>query len=276
MSPVTVQHLFIYPVKSLCGVEVDSIEFTEFGPKDDRCYMLIDANQRFVTQRSHPVLSQFRLVAQENGWLVKFGDHQSPVITHQKCSDFIFQTKVWNSAIQVREKCRHISDWFSEQLDELVRLVEFDDLETRFSQIADHQSPLSFADAYPLLICNSESLRLLSQRLNVHLAMQRFRPNVVISMEENTEFLVSSFRMESGELLVGPPCVRCNIPAIDPETAVYQRDLHKQLKAELLRDGQVVFGVNASPLHLKTLTVGDSLSPVMRPSPDISPKSFSG
>lgn len=263
MSPITVQQLFIYPVKSLCGVEVPAIEFTEFGPKDDRRYMLVDSKRRFVTQRSHPVLSQFRLSAKDNGWIVKFGNSESPVIYPDKCSDNVFETKVWNSVVQVREKCKDISGWFSEQLDELVKLVEFDDLESRYREIDGHRSPLAFADAYPLLICNSESLESISKAVNSRLAMCRFRPNIVIAMEPNAEFYISSFTVSGGELLLGPPCVRCNVPAIDPRTAVYQSELHSALKQLLLRDGQVVFGVNAAPCHLKRLCVGDELTAVI-------------
>ncbi|TCS42444.1 MOSC domain-containing protein [Reinekea marinisedimentorum] len=263
MSPIYIQQLFIYPIKSMGGVAVPAIEFTEFGPKNDRRYMLVDSKHRFLTQRSHPILAQFKLSAKDGGWVVKFDNRESPVIYPEQCSDDVFETKVWKTPIQVREKCQDISGWFSEQLDELVKLVEFDDLESRYQQIDGHKAPLAFADGYPLLICNSDSLTALSKRVNCNLSMRRFRPNVVVSMQANAEFIISSFTTDGGELLLGPPCVRCNIPAIDPETSVYQAELHKQMKAELLRDGRVVFGVNAAASHLKKLSVGDELTPVI-------------
>lgn len=258
ISMIEIQQLFIYPFKSFAGVSVNSIQFSEFGPVDDRCYMLIDQNHRFVTQRSHPQLSQFKPEFTDRGWTVHYGEDKSPVIPADSASDCCFETQVWKTELQVREKSKEISSWFSNHLDELVRLVEFDDLESRYQQIDGHRLPLAFADAYPLLICNSESLDLVSAEVGCKLTMARFRPNVVVKMEANSEYLLSSLNSpEGGELIIDIPCVRCNVPAIDPETAVYQKSLHRDLKQALKREGQYVFGMNAGAVGLSELTVGD-------------------
>ncbi|WP_026224283.1 MOSC N-terminal beta barrel domain-containing protein [Marinobacter gelidimuriae] len=52
-----VHSLFLYPVKSLAGIAVDSFELDEFGPAGDRRWMLVDDECQFVTQRTLPQLA---------------------------------------------------------------------------------------------------------------------------------------------------------------------------------------------------------------------------
>lgn len=51
------ERAFIYPVKSLRGVEVASLELDDLGPVGDRRWMLVDDAGRFVTQRQFPKLA---------------------------------------------------------------------------------------------------------------------------------------------------------------------------------------------------------------------------
>ena len=52
-----VHSLYLYPVKSLAGIEVDAFTMDEFGPAGDRRWMLVDDEGRFVTQRKFPQLA---------------------------------------------------------------------------------------------------------------------------------------------------------------------------------------------------------------------------
>jgi len=231
MPSTIIQDLYLYPVKSLAGVKVDQIDFNAFGPIDDRRYMLVDHKHRFLTQRSHSVLSQFTLQKTANGWMVFSPKGQSILIEADSDSDDIIETSVWKTLLKTREVSKKVSQWFSEQIDEMVLLVEFDDLETRYKQILDHSAPFKFADGYPLLVCNSESLNDLNQRVNVAMDMLRFRPNVVVSLPAQSEYQVAKLvNASNGSLIFAEPCVRCNVPAIDPKTSVFQRELFIQLK----------------------------------------------
>ena len=57
-SSCYVSGLYYYPVKSLKGISLESAEIDEFGIRYDRRFMLIDDKHKFVTQRTHPLLSQ--------------------------------------------------------------------------------------------------------------------------------------------------------------------------------------------------------------------------
>ncbi len=262
MQKTKIEQLFIYPVKSLAGVQVSSIKFSSSGPVDDRRYMLVDQNNRFLTQRSHAILSQFQLTKVASGWQVFSPDGDSIVIQSQDSTERTLQTKVWKTEISVREKSKLVSSWFSNHLDELVRLVEFEDLESRFSNVNGHQVPLAFADGYPLLICNDQSLAWLSEQVGCALSISRFRPNVVISLASNDEYKLVSLASDThASIQIAEPCVRCNIPAIEPKTSVYQKELHQKMKRALMQNNKVIFGVNAAAVNVCVLRVGDEFTP---------------
>ena len=49
--------LFHYPVKSLRGVAVETLDLGARGPLHDREWMLVDPNGRFLSQRSTPLMA---------------------------------------------------------------------------------------------------------------------------------------------------------------------------------------------------------------------------
>ena len=51
---LTVSELFIYPIKSLGGISVSSAKISDRGIDFDRRWMLVDENNRFLTQREVP------------------------------------------------------------------------------------------------------------------------------------------------------------------------------------------------------------------------------
>ena len=55
-----VHSLYVYPVKSLAGIQVSSFLLDEFGPADDRRWMIVDSEREFVTQRSNPELAMIK------------------------------------------------------------------------------------------------------------------------------------------------------------------------------------------------------------------------
>jgi len=256
-----IKALFVYPVKSLGGASVSMLHFNSSGVVNDRRYMLVDGKNRMLTLRSHCQLSQFHLTQVERGWQVSNQQGDSILVDDEASTDQLIETEIWSTPIRTREKSRLVSQWFSEQLDELVRLVEFDDLETRYCAVDQHQVPFAFADGFPLLVCNTSSLSQLSRALDHPLAMARFRPNVVIELPVDAEYQVIALNSDDGgQLLFTEPCVRCNVPAIDPLTGVFQKDLHPQLKAQLKRAGKVVFGMNAAAIRCRQLSIGQELA----------------
>jgi len=55
----TISDLYIYPIKSLGGIPVSEARLTDRGLEHDRRWMLIDENNRFLTQRENPEMALF-------------------------------------------------------------------------------------------------------------------------------------------------------------------------------------------------------------------------
>ena len=260
MNKTIIEQLTVYPIKALKGVSVKQLKFTSFGVENDRRYMLINAQHKMITQRSHSVLSKFCLEQVSGGWKVIAPDLTEIVIFDEDTTDHLLETQVWKNSIKVQEKSKTVSQWFSEKLDEFVLLVEFQDVETRIKDKGGVSGPLAFADGYPLLVCNMNSLKALSQRIGRQLEMDRFRPNIVVSLPVDSEYSLSELEVAAGKhIKLVDPCVRCNVPAIDQQTSAFDRELHETFREVLKRDEKTIFGVNAIATGLKVLSVGDEV-----------------
>jgi uncharacterized protein YcbX len=218
----------------------------------------VNAQRKMITQRSHSVLSKYSLEQFAGGWRVAAPDLSTIDILDDESTDVLMETYVWKDVVKVQEKSKIVSQWFSEKLDEFVMLVEFQDVENRIKSTNGFSGPLAFADGYPLLVCNKNSLTDLNQQLGRDLEMDRFRPNIVVSLPGQSEFLTKGLVNGSGNTLdFVSPCVRCNVPAIDQLTSAFDRDLHEALKQKLTRDDKTVFGMNAISKGISTIKVGD-------------------
>ncbi len=62
---MNITQLTVYPVKSLKGIDLQQSELYTHGLAWDRRWMLVDAQQRFVTQRQLPALATIGVALDE-------------------------------------------------------------------------------------------------------------------------------------------------------------------------------------------------------------------
>ncbi len=67
---LTLSEIFIYPIKSLGGISLQTTEVERRGLKYDRRYLLVDENGMFMTQRDFPQMAFLKLSFAENGFSV--------------------------------------------------------------------------------------------------------------------------------------------------------------------------------------------------------------
>lgn len=58
--------IWIYPVKSLGGIRMASAEVMPKGLRYDRRWILIDHENKFMTQREHPRMALFKMSLDQN------------------------------------------------------------------------------------------------------------------------------------------------------------------------------------------------------------------
>lgn len=259
-TSVTLTELWIYPIKSLPGLSVDRLSFDSAGPVDDRRWMLVDDKGRFVSQRGMPRLANFRLAVDDDGYRVTAPDGDSVVVPRLSDDGEPVTVTVWKDTVDAFEVGSQWSRWFSDKLDQPVRLVQIGTTSARRigdPQASDHER-VGFADGYPLLVCSEASLAELNQVADLNLDMRRFRPNVVVrGLEPRSELMLGRLTVSSGRIDLVKPCTRCNIPAIDPDTATYQKAVAAQLKAQCEWNGSTVFGANGIARGIEALSIGD-------------------
>lgn len=247
--------LYIYPIKSGAALSVTTCGLDERGLVGDREYMVVDADDRFLTQRQEPRLA-----------LVRWDPPQvvTPIGQAHVEPGSRRQVTVWKYTGPAVDCGDAVAEVLSDFLQRRCRLVRTSALHSRRSD--DDRSPVAFSDGYPLLLTSEESLAALNERLPHPLPMNRFRPNVVVTgagaFEEDTwrEILLGSAPAE-----VVKPCMRCAITRVDQATG-RRVDLEplKTLASFRRVPGGVLFGQNVVHSGPGVLTVGDEVQVLSR------------
>ncbi|MEP6720942.1 MAG: MOSC N-terminal beta barrel domain-containing protein [Variovorax sp.] len=260
----TIARLFVYPIKSCAGVELPEALLTETGLEFDRAWMVVDANNEFVTQRElprmaliRPQLKHLEMVLRAPGMLalhIAFDRVEQPV-----------RVKVWNDQVAAYDMGDIAAQWFSDFLSEpgrpqKLRLARFDPEQKRLSNLqwtGGIEAQNQFADGYALLVASEASLAELNDKLlaagHAAVGIERFRPNIVLAgIEAQDEDRVETMHIATGEgearLQPVKPCSRCSIPDIDPATGVATPEVGDMLRTwrqNARLDGAITFGMNA-------------------------------
>lgn len=253
-----------YPIKSCRGIPLPAADVGVRGLENDRCWMLIDADGRFVTQREHPRLALVEVTPQGGGLRVT-APGRAPLAVPPRCAD-ARQTsvRVWRATLEAAVADDAVNAWFSDYLGFDCRLVGMSD---RHRRAVPHPAALpgdevGFADGAPLLLISSASLEDLNSRLERPVEMRRFRPNLVVTADAPfAEDRWRRIRIGGVELAVAWACKRCVLTTVDPDAGCKDPDGEplRTLKTYRRIGGGILFGQNLIPRALGRVTVGDAV-----------------
>lgn len=264
-----VERLFIYPIKSLGGIEVSEVIIETRGFRYDRRYMLVDEKGSFITQRDNHLMALFHSALVRDGIRVSFRGEalsDSVVIPYETDSGKIRQVQIWQDTCTAIEMSEDVNEYFSERLSQKCVLVYMPDSSNRMvdRQYAQYDEITSFADAFPILLIGSASLDDLNTRLPEHerLGWNQFRPNLVIKTEVPfEEDNWQTFKLGNAILQCVKPCARCVITTINQESAIAGKEPLKTLATYRTQNSKVMFGQNVLiKSYGEILRVGDELS----------------
>lgn len=241
-----VSELYIYPVKSLGGIALDKAEITDRGFKYDRRWMLIDDNNRFLTQREHYNMALFKLQLTAEGIVVRF-EEDAFTIPFQPQTTITEQVTIWEDTCAATIVSDNANTWFSEKMQIPCRLVYMPENSLRKvdTAYAKQEEIVSFADGYPFLLIGQASLDELNGRLPSAVPMNRFRPNIVFT--GGTPFQedeMQQFRIGDINFFGVKPCGRCVMTTVDQQTAVKGKEPLKTLASYRTSNKKVLFGQN--------------------------------
>lgn len=256
MIAVTLSQLYVYPIKSCGGYSVSSVEVAETGLKHDRTFMLVDKQTgQFVTQRTFPhmalISTEYKL-----GAIVVRAPGMMRLDLPLDVAGEPMEVTVWKDTLKALDMGEVAAHWFSTFLKHPLRLVRFDPEVDRICNrrwTGQHEARLEFADGFSLLVMSNASLVQINQRLAQTGAkpveMNRFRPNIVLegldAFEEDAVGL-----LQFGEVILKcvKPCVRCEVPNIEPKTGQLSQEPINTLagfRTNAQMKGAICVGMNA-------------------------------
>jgi MOSC domain-containing protein len=263
-SAIRVTGLFVYPVKSCAGIPLQEARLGARGIEQDREFMLVGADHRFLTQRELPRLALVHPTLGPDGCLrLEAPDYSSFQLAPGACGER-YEVVIWRDTVTSVDQGNEVSEWFSTFLKTDVRLVRMptDVVRTVDQTYAPRSTDqVGFADGYPALLISEESLQDLNGRMAQPLPMNRFRPNIVvrgagIPFAEDTW---SKVRIGSVPFDVVKACARCAITTTDQGTAARGEEPLATLATYRRVPRGVLFGQNLVHAAQGVISVGDTL-----------------
>lgn len=224
-----VASLFVYPVKSMAGIQLHSAKMLTSGIEGDRQFMVVDDEGRFVSQRQYPrlacvhpeVTSDFIRLHYSGSF---FEADLKPDVCHTTT------VKVWNDVLQaLLVGGKDFSDWLNWVIQPNIerrfrfaravgtlRPVKRDYLGKEIAEVA-------FADRYPYLIVSKESTLSLQSAASIPIDVECFRPNIVIEgLPAYSEEAISVLCCERNNLMLGlrRNCQRCGMVNIQQSSGL--------------------------------------------------------
>lgn len=198
-----------YPVKSGRVIDLAAATLGRHGLLFDRSWLIVDAQDRFITQRSHPALARLEASPSDDGSLrlahPAAGTLEMPPPPALTAPDELRRVRVWSREVEARDCGDAAAEFASRVVGAPARLVAALDA--------------TFPDGYPLLVCNAASLEDLNRRLPAPIPMARFRPNVVVEgWEPWAEDGIRDLRIGNARIRFVKACTRCGITGLDQQS----------------------------------------------------------
>jgi len=264
MSQLILSEIYIYPVKSLGGISLNSAIVEERGLKYDRRYLLVDENNVFMTQRDFPQLALLKISFQENGFkVVNTKDNSHVVIPFEFDSKENISVTIWDDVCKAVKLGNNFDGWFSNAINKKCSLVYMPENERRIveKKYINEEHIVSFADAYPFLIIGQSSLDDLNKRLDKPIPMNRFRTNFVFTGgKPYEEDHWGDFKIGDLKFKAVKPCARCVITTTNQNTAERNVEPLKTLSDYRKINNKVMFGMNVVCNNAGKISIGDTIN----------------
>lgn len=256
-----IRELWVHPVKSCRGIALDSIRIGERGFEWDRHWMIVNARDSFVTQRTHPKLAtvepSFEPPSTGPGRpdgpqaLLLSATGQETMRVPLAAEGATREVVVWQDRCLAQDEGDAAAEWLSALLGESVRLVRVaSTMRRRANPEFAGPAPafVGFADGFPVLVTNAASLEDLNARLPQAIPMRRFRPNLVLEgLPAFAEDRIERLCIGPAVLRLVKPCTRCVITSTDQQSGERSTDPLPVLRGYRFdrRLKGVTFGENA-------------------------------
>ncbi len=261
----TLASIHIYPLKSCAALALDAAQVQTRGLARDRRWMVVDADDRFLTGRQLPRLPLIRALPDGDALHLSAPDMPDLRVVPPQTDGARIASAVWGAPVRPLLAADTANAWISTFLGMPCRLVHMDDgcarpVKAKYDgKYGIDGDEVSFADAFPLLLVSQAALDGLNARLAAPVPMLRFRPNLVVAnTAAHAEDGWKRIRVGEVEFDVVKTCVRCVFTTVDFERGAFDpsgEPLRTLIGYRRSPDG-VTFGQNLIPRGTGTLRVG--------------------
>lgn len=262
---IHVAALYIYPIKSLGGIELKSSAITPRGLAHDRRWMLVDEKNEFLTQRVYPQMALLKTAIDQEDILIYHSDDPSDLIKVplQPTQKETIIVKVWDDYCEAQYADNEVNEWFSKKLGLACKAVFMPDSSKRkldgVYALSD-EDITGFADGYPLLFISQASLNDLNSRLSEPVPMDRFRPNIVLEgTEAYAEDGMKEFTINRTSFYGVKLCGRCIVTTTNQHTGERGKEPLRTLATYRTINNKVCFGQNVISSGSGKIAVGDTI-----------------
>jgi uncharacterized protein len=260
----------VYPVKSTSGRALDHVAVEPLGLRDDRRWMVVTADGECATARRDRRLLTIVAVPTEQGLRLSTRGEGRPSVDVPVPTGPPIDVTVHGRPLTGIPADTQASAWVGEVIGRddvrLVRIEEPRALNPSRSRPGDRTA---FADGYPVTLASGASLRRLQDWVleaaldrtedPVEIAMERFRPNLVVDGD-----LEAFAEDDWQEVCVGEvifdvaKCIdRCVLTTVEPGTLCSGPEPIRSLARHHAWDGATWFGIQLIPRSTGTVRVGD-------------------
>lgn len=264
MSTVRISEIWIYPIKSMGGIQLTKSKVMEKGLEYDRRLMLVDESGKFMTQRTTPEMALFKLSMVDGFIIVQYKINPDslrvPFGSYQPTPT---RVSIWDDSVEANEVSPESSKWFSDKLNRKCKLVFFPEGNKRpvDSNYASGNEQVSLADGYPYLIIGQATLEELNSRLKEPIPINRFRPNFVFTgSKAYEEDSWKNFSIGTNRFTGVKNCSRCVLITVDQETGKKGVEPLQTLSTYRKRGSNVYLGQNLLAVDHEQVAVGDVIT----------------
>ena len=262
MPELVLSELYVYPIKSVGGIALETARLDERGIEYDRRWMLVDEDRKFMSQRRHPRMALIstrltpeHLVVEAPG----MPELRLPLLLEERPN---LAVQVWSDSVRAAPVGHGADEWFSSFLGVRCTLVYMPDDEVRQVDLeyAEAGDRVGFADGFPFLLVSRASLEDLVGRLERDVPVNRFRPNIVV--EGGDAFAEDGWRcirVAGIDFRFVKPCSRCSIVMTDQGTSQRDREVLATLAGYRQTGKKILFGQNLAHDSTGMLRVGDAV-----------------
>ncbi|MEM8798031.1 MAG: MOSC domain-containing protein [Pseudomonadota bacterium] len=271
--------LHTYPIKAMRGLSHDAMSIEQSGASGDRRFMVVDGENHFLSQREISDLATIAVLPSETGLLLSIAGEEIAVDTPNGSERV--NAMMWGEVVHAALVDNSINQALSAALGRKVKLVYMDDAARRSAdpEFAGDGKEVSFADGFPYLVTNENSLTALNDHIMASagaagaepVGMERFRTNIAVTgapaFDEDTWKVI-----RIGDVLFDcvKPCARCAVTTRDQLTGATNpenqpvRALTQIRRSADRRVPGVLFGENLVPRNEGTIYVGDEFEVLER------------